>query len=129
VPRRIAAGDILVAGRNCGSGSSREHAQLALIGRGVQAIVAVSFARIFQRNCLNLGLLAIEQPEAATAVADGDTLTIDTAQGRIDWSGGSATLPAQPPFVREMLASGGLVGWVRDRLTAGPAPAQNTNPR
>jgi 3-isopropylmalate/(R)-2-methylmalate dehydratase small subunit len=60
VGKRIEAGDILVAGRNCGMGSSREHAPLAMIGRGVQAVVAVSFARIFQRNCINLGLLAIE---------------------------------------------------------------------
>lgn len=116
VGQRIASGDILVAGRNCGMGSSREHAPLAMIGRGVQAVVAVSFARIFQRNCINLGLLAIEQPEAAAALRDGDTVTIDTAAGSIVWDGGEASLPPQPPFIQELLAAGGIVEWARHRL-------------
>jgi 3-isopropylmalate dehydratase small subunit len=116
VGRRIAPGDILVAGRNCGMGSSREHAPLAMIGRGVQAVVAVSFARIFQRNCINLGLLAIEQPEAAAALRDGDEVTIDTGAGRISWDGGEAGLPPQPPFIQELLARGGIVEWARHRL-------------
>jgi 3-isopropylmalate dehydratase small subunit len=116
VPGRIARGDILVAGRNCGSGSSREQAQRALIGRGVAAVVAVSFARIFHRNCINLGLPAIEQPEAAAAVADGETLTIDLDGGRLTWEGGEAAIPPQPPFIAEMLAAGGIVGWVREQL-------------
>jgi 3-isopropylmalate/(R)-2-methylmalate dehydratase small subunit len=116
VSRRIEPGDILVAGRNCGMGSSREHAPLAMIGRGVQAVVAVSFARIFQRNCINLGLLAIEQPEAATALRDGDTVTIDTGAGRIAWDGGEAGLPPQPPFIQDMIAQGGIVPWARRRL-------------
>jgi 3-isopropylmalate/(R)-2-methylmalate dehydratase small subunit len=115
VPERVTAGDILVAGTNCGTGSSREQAQLALIGRGVAAIVAVSFARIFQRNCLNLGVLAIEHPDAAL-IGDGDTLTIDLAGGRMRWSDGEAGLPVQPPFVADMLARGGIVGWVQQRL-------------
>jgi 3-isopropylmalate/(R)-2-methylmalate dehydratase small subunit len=118
VPRRIAPGDILVAGSNCGSGSSREHAQLALLGRGVAAVVAVSFARIFQRNCLNLGLLAIEAPAVVAAVTDGDELTIDLAASRISWDGGAVTLPEPAPFVQEMLAEGGIVGWVQHRLKA-----------
>jgi 3-isopropylmalate/(R)-2-methylmalate dehydratase small subunit len=116
VGRRIAPGDVLVAGRNCGMGSSREHAPLAMIGRGVQAVVAVSFARIFQRNCINLGLLAIEQPEAARALRDGDTVTIDTGAGRISWDGGDAELPPQPPFIQDLLARGGIVEWTRHRL-------------
>ncbi len=116
VPRRVRAGDILVAGRNCGTGSSREQAQLALIGRGVTAVVAVSFARIFQRNCLNLGILAVEHPEAAAAIEDGDALTIDLAAGRMHWTGGDAVLPVQPPFVTDMLSRGGIVGWVQGRL-------------
>jgi 3-isopropylmalate/(R)-2-methylmalate dehydratase small subunit len=116
VGRRIAPGDIIVAGRNCGMGSSREHAPLAMIGRGVQAVVAESFARIFQRNCINLGLLAIEQPEAAAALRDGDEVTIDTVGGRITWDGGEARLPPQPPFIQEMIALGGIVEWARHRL-------------
>jgi 3-isopropylmalate/(R)-2-methylmalate dehydratase small subunit len=116
VGRRIERGDIIVAGRNCGMGSSREHAPLAMIGRGVQAVVAESFARIFQRNCINLGLLAIEQPDAAAALRDGDTVTIDTAAGSISWDGGEASLPPQPPFIAELIASGGIVEWTRERL-------------
>jgi len=116
VPRRIQRGDILVAGRNCGTGSSREHAQLAAMGRGISAIVAVSFARIFQRNCLNVGLLAIENAEAAAAVTDGDELTIDLQAGELRWSTGTVVLPPQPPFVQEMIDSGGIVGWVQKRL-------------
>jgi 3-isopropylmalate dehydratase small subunit len=116
VGRRIAPGDIIVAGRNCGMGSSREHAPMAMIGRGVQAVVAVSFARIFQRNCMNLGLPAIEQPEAAAALRDGDTVTIDAGAGRITWSDGEAEMPPQPPFIQELLASGGIVAWARQRL-------------
>lgn len=134
VGRRIAPGDILVAGRNCGTGSSREHAQLAMRGRGIAAIVAVSFARIFQRNCLNLGLLAIEQPDVVAAVSDGEYLTIDLAAGRIRWDGGEAALPSQPQFVQDMLASGGIVGWVQQRLTqraqsAGPTAPPAAPPR
>jgi len=116
VGRRIEPGDIIVAGRNCGMGSSREHAPLAMLGRGVQAVVAVSFARIFQRNCINLGLLAIEQPEAATALRDGDTVTIDSSAGRITWDGGEASLPPQPQFIQDLLAQGGIVEWARHRL-------------
>jgi 3-isopropylmalate/(R)-2-methylmalate dehydratase small subunit len=118
VPARVGPGTILVAGRNCGMGSSREQAQLAMQGCGIAAVVAESFARIFQRNCLNVGLLAIEHAEAARAVADGATLAIDLGAGRLDWDGGSAQLPTQPPFVQELLAEGGIVGWVRKRLAA-----------
>jgi 3-isopropylmalate/(R)-2-methylmalate dehydratase small subunit len=123
VPERLTAGDIIVAGRNCGSGSSREQAQLAIMGRGVQALVAESFARIFQRNCLNLGVLAIQHAEAARAIQDGDTLTIDLDGARMAWSGGEAELPVQPEFVQDMLALGGIVGWVRKRLAEKEAAA------
>lgn len=116
VPERVVPGTILVAGRNCGMGSSREQAQLALQGRGVAAVVAESFARIFQRNCLNVGLLAVEHAGAAGALRDGQTLTIDLAAGRLTWDGGEGELPPQPPFVQELLTEGGIVGWVRKRL-------------
>lgn len=116
VHERIAHGDIIVAGRNCGTGSSREHAPLAMLGRGVAAIVAVRFARIFQRNCINLGLPTIEQPTAAAEILDGDTLEIDTAAGTLRWTGGEARIPPQPPFVDELLSHGGIVGWVQNRL-------------
>jgi 3-isopropylmalate/(R)-2-methylmalate dehydratase small subunit len=116
VHARVRAGDILVAGRNCGMGSSREQAQLAMLGRGVAAIVAESFARIFQRNCLNVGLLAIEHPTAARQLRDGQLLSIDIAAGRMCWADGEADMPPQPEFVQELLREGGIVGWVRKRL-------------
>jgi 3-isopropylmalate/(R)-2-methylmalate dehydratase small subunit len=116
VAARVSAGDVLVAGRNMGAGSSREHAVLAMQGRGVQAVIAESFARIFLRNCLNLGLPAIEHPDAARALADGEQIHIDLAAGTLAGEHDHWALPAQPPFLTELLADGGLVPWVRRRL-------------
>ena len=116
VAARVAPGDVIVAGRNMGAGSSREHAVIALQARGVQAVVAESFARIFLRNCLNLGLPAIEQAEAARALADGETVRLDLAAGTVQGAAGTWSLPPQPPFLQELLADGGLVPWVRHRL-------------
>jgi 3-isopropylmalate/(R)-2-methylmalate dehydratase small subunit len=116
VAARVSAGDVLVAGRNMGAGSSREHAVLAMQGRGVQAVIAESFARIFLRNCLNLGLCAIEHPDAARALDDGEQVQIDLAAGTLAGEHDRWTLPPQPPFLTELLADGGLVPWVRRRL-------------
>jgi 3-isopropylmalate/(R)-2-methylmalate dehydratase small subunit len=107
---------VLVCGRNMGTGSSREHAVLAMQGRGVQAVVAESFARIFLRNCLNLGLAVVEHPEAARAIADGDEVELDLAAGVLRRGSDTWTLAPQPPFVAELLAEGGLVPWVRRQL-------------
>jgi 3-isopropylmalate/(R)-2-methylmalate dehydratase small subunit len=117
VAARVAAGDILVAGSNMGGGSSREHAVLAIQGRGVQAIIAVSFARIFLRNCLNLGLPVVEHPDAARALADGELVELDLEAGRLRGAAASWTLAPQPPFLRDLLSEGGLVPWVRRRLS------------
>lgn len=116
VAQRVQQGDVLVAGSNMGMGSSREHAVLAMKGRGVQAVVAESFARIFLRNCLNLGLPAIEHPAAAAALRDGETVTIDLPNGVMRSEGEQWELPPQPPFLTELLHDGGLVPWVRRRL-------------
>lgn len=117
VGRSIEAGDILVAGRDFGSGSSREQAPVALLARGVQAVVAASFARIFLRNALNLGLLVVESAEVAAACGTGDHLRIDTATGAITRAeGGAFTVPPHPDFVRDLIDEGGLVPWVRHRL-------------
>jgi 3-isopropylmalate dehydratase, small subunit (EC 4.2.1.33) len=82
-PSKVKEGDILVAGKNFGCGSSREHAPLAIKGAGIAAVVAESFARIFFRNAINLGLLIIESPEAAREAEEGDILEIDINQGVI----------------------------------------------
>jgi 3-isopropylmalate/(R)-2-methylmalate dehydratase small subunit len=117
VGARVAPGDVLVAGRNFGTGSSREQAPVAILARGVQAVVAASFARIFLRNALNLGLLVVESAEAAAACRDGDHVRIDPVAGVVErLEGGSWPLPPHPPFLRELLAQGGLVPYVRRRL-------------
>ncbi|MCO8269105.1 3-isopropylmalate dehydratase small subunit [Actinoplanes sp. TRM 88003] len=117
VTARIVPGTILVAGSNLGMGSSREHAQLALRGRGVQAVIAESFARIFFRNCVNLGLPVIEHPSAARALRDGAPVTVDLAAGRMSSEGAEWAIPPAPPFIAELVAAGGLVPWVRNRLS------------
>jgi 3-isopropylmalate/(R)-2-methylmalate dehydratase small subunit len=116
IAERVRPGDVLVAGRNCGMGSSREQAQVAIRARGVQAIVAASFARIFLRNCMNRGLPTIESPEAAAALEDGETVRIDLAAGLVEGRAGRWEIPAQPAFLAELLSEGGLVPWVRRRL-------------
>ena len=115
--RRIAPGDILVAGENFGCGSSREQAPVAILARGVGAVIAASYARIFLRNAINLGLLAIESREASAGLLEGDAVDIDLAQGVIAGErSGSFAVPPTPPFVAQIIAQGGLVPWVRRRL-------------
>lgn len=116
--KRIQPGDILVAGRNFGMGSSREQAQIAILARGVQAIVAASFARIFLRNAVNVGLPVIESPEASAAIADGDHVRIDFTAGRIERRDEHWRVAQRPAFLSEIIDAGGLVEWTRRRLRA-----------
>lgn len=119
VADRIGPGTILLAGRAFGGGSSREQAIVALVARGVVALVAESFARIFFRNAVNLGMPAIECPDAWRDVRDDDELSLDLAGGRITRSDGSSwSFPAPAPFVADLLAEGGLEAWTRRRLAA-----------
>ncbi len=116
--RKVQRGDLLVAGENFGCGSSREHAALAIKGRGFSCVVARSFARIFLRNAINLGLPVFTCPEAAEAAQRGDTLRIDAVAGvitNVTQGKSSATQPL-PPFLRELIGAGGLVPYVRRRL-------------
>jgi 3-isopropylmalate/(R)-2-methylmalate dehydratase small subunit len=115
--KAVQPGDVLVAGKDFGAGSSREQAPIAMLARGVQAVVAASFARIFLRNALNLGLLVVESPEAVAATQTGDRLRIDLHAGVIERAeGGSFTFPPQTGFVEDLVEAGGLVPWVRTRL-------------
>ena len=111
-------GDILVAGENFGSGSSREHAPQAMRAAGVAAIVADSFARIFFRNAINLGLLAIEVPGVRAIFEAGQAARIDLAAGRVTnvTTGGTVEFPAIPPHLMSLLEAGGLVEKVRREL-------------
>ena len=118
---RVNKGDILVAGRNFGCGSSREHAPLAILGAGMPVVVGHSFARIFYRNAFNMGLPLLEVGDAMDAINDGDELEIDTATGRIRdlTNGAEIVCPPLPESMGKILASGGLVGYVKQRLEGG----------
>lgn len=114
----MAKGDLIVAGSNFGCGSSREHAPLAIKGAGVSCVIAVSFARIFFRNALNIGLPILECPEAAKSIKAGDRVEVDLALGKIRDldTGEEFSAKPFPPFLRDLVARGGLVPAVRARL-------------
>ncbi|HXG15088.1 MAG TPA: 3-isopropylmalate dehydratase small subunit [Calidithermus sp.] len=111
--KKVKPGDILVGGRNFGCGSSREHAPIAIKAAGVSAVVARSFARIFFRNSINLGLPLFET-EAAARIEEGDALELNPVTGEIRNLTRGETYQAQPlpPFAREILAAGGLMKYV-----------------
>ncbi len=117
---RVKHGDIVVSDRNFGCGSSREHAPLALLGAGIPVVIAHSFARIFYRNAINMGLLLIELGEIVDNFKDGDQVEVDTEKGVVRnlTQGGEWTYPALPPSMNELLQQGGLVPYVRARLNA-----------
>jgi len=114
-PKQVRPGDIVVGGKNFGCGSSREHAPVALKGCGVAAVIAPTFARIFYRNAFNVGLPAIESAAAAAAIRAGDDVEVDLAGGEIrnHTRGERYAFQAIPPFMMELVASGGLMGWLK----------------
>ena len=118
---RVQPGDIIVATTNFGCGSSREHAPLAIKGAGVSAVVAKSFARIFFRNAINIGLPLLESPEAVDATGSGDVLEIDLSRGVIRnvTRDMEFTAAPYPPFMSDLIAAGGLVEYTRKRLDGG----------
>ena len=117
---KVKPGDIIVAEENFGSGSSREHAPLALKGAGVSVVIAKSFARIFYRNSFNTGLPILVAPEAVDSVVEGDELTVDLASGKIEDLTSGKTFQAQPlpPFMRELVEAGGLLPYLKARSAA-----------
>ena len=116
--KRVAPGDIMVAGRNFGCGSSREHAPIAILGAGMQVVIGHSFARIFYRNSFNMGLLLMEVGDDVDKINDGDELEIDAATGLIRdlTNGAQITCPPLPKSMAVILDKGGLVGYVKERL-------------
>lgn len=114
--RRAQPGDIIVAGRNWGNGSSREQAVTGLKYRGIAAVVAKSFARIYYRNALNQGLLVIVCPEAVDAAQSGDTLSLDLPRHAIHLSGRVYVFPALSPTALSIVEAGGLVPHLRRKF-------------
>ena len=116
--KRVSEGDIVVATTNFGCGSSREHAPIALKACGVSCVVAHSFARIFFRNAIDIGLPLLECPEAVDSCGAGDILEIDLAGGRISnlTKGSSYTAKPYPDFMMEIVNAGGLIEHTRHRL-------------
>lgn len=106
-------GDLIIAEYNFGCGSSREYAVEALVRRKVGAIVALSFARIFYRNALNLGIRLYEAPEIVRALQDGEEVTLDLQAERLITPTQSFALPTLPVFAQEILAAGGIVPYVK----------------
>ncbi|MDD1673335.1 MAG: 3-isopropylmalate dehydratase small subunit [Methanomicrobiales archaeon] len=110
--REVREGDVVVAGRNFGCGSSREHAPHALLGAGVRVVIARSFARIFYRNAINTGLLALVCGEADD-IEDGDTIIVDTSKAIARVSGIEYQLEPIPAFLQEIVNAGGLVEYAK----------------
>lgn len=113
---KVKQGDIMVGGENFGCGSSREHAPLAIKSAGVDCVIAKSFARIFYRNSINIGLPILECPAASEAIADGDTVAIDFDTGVITDVTTGATFQAEPfpPFIQNIIQKGGLMASIRE---------------
>ena len=111
---------IIVAGRNFGCGSSREHAPIAIKASGVELVIADSFARIFYRNSIDIGLPIIECPAAAAAIRDGDEVDVDLDAGVITdvTTGERFTAAPFPPFIQQIIRCGGIAGFVREKIAA-----------
>ena len=113
----VGPGDVIVAGRNFGCGSSREHAPIAIKACGVACCIAESYARIFYRNAINIGLPIFESAEAAKEIADGAEVDVDIEAGtlRDTGSGKSFIFKPLPPEIREIIEAGGLIESVKKR--------------
>ena len=116
--KKMKKGDILIAGKNFGCGSSREHAPQVLKDSGVSCIIAESFARIFFRNAINIGLAIVESLDAAKEIKEGDEVEVDFSAGRIRdiSSGKSYDMAVFPPFLQDMIDKGGLIAFVNESL-------------
>jgi 3-isopropylmalate/(R)-2-methylmalate dehydratase small subunit len=113
---QVQAGDVIVAGRNWGNGSSREQAVTCLLACGINAVIAASFARIYYRNAINKGLLVIQCPEILPLVATGDRLELDLEHSQIIVSGQRLNFPALPASVQQIVDAGGLIPYLKTQL-------------
>jgi 3-isopropylmalate dehydratase small subunit len=119
-PNKVQPGDIIVAGKNFGCGSSREHAPIAIKGAKISCVVAQSFARIFYRNAINIGLPIFECPEGTEEILEDTKLEIDVELGVIrDLNTGKTyTATPFPEFMQKLINNGGLIEFVREKVTA-----------
>lgn len=117
---KVSEGDVMVAGKNFGCGSSREHAPIAIKASGISCVIAETFARIFYRNSINIGLPIIECQEAAREIKDGDQIEIDINNGIIINKTTNKTYKAEPfpEFMQKIINSDGLVNYVKERVNA-----------
>lgn len=115
--QEVQQGDVIVGGKNFGCGSSREHAPVAIKSAGVQVVIAESFARIFYRNSLNIGLPILECPEAVEGIQAGDELSVNLETGEIKNITRGTGFQARPfpPFMQELIKAGGLIPYVKGR--------------
>lgn len=113
---QVQPGDVVVAGRNWGCGSSREQAATCLVYSGVQVIIAESFSRIFYRNALNCGLLAIVCPAAAQVIQPRETVAVDLAANQITCAVGIFAFPPFSPSVLGIIAAGGLIEYTKQKM-------------
>jgi 3-isopropylmalate dehydratase small subunit len=115
--KKVKPGDIIVAGRNFGCGSSREHAPIAIKAAGVSCVIADSFARIFSRNSINIGLPIVESPEASKDIKKGDTVSVDTVKGVIKniTRNKSYKFEKYPSFMQKIISAGGLMGQIKKK--------------
>lgn len=122
--KKVRPGDMIVAADNFGCGSSREHAPIAIKASGVSCVIARTFARIFYRNSLNIGLPILECPEAADAISAGDEVEVDTATGTITdvTTGQTFQAHAFPEFMQNLIASGGLIAYAKAKVQSGGGP-------
>ncbi|MBC7075891.1 MAG: 3-isopropylmalate dehydratase small subunit [Syntrophomonadaceae bacterium] len=117
-PKKVKKGDIIVADKNFGCGSSREHAPIAIKGAGVSCVIAKSFARIFYRNCINIGLPILECPQAVDAIGEGDEVEVDFETGKIKNLSTDEEYRAVPfpGFMQDIMDKGGLINYVKSKV-------------
>ena len=117
----VKPGDIMVGGANFGCGSSREHAPISIRACGVRCVIAASFARIFYRNAINIGFPILECLEAAAAINNGDTVSVDFATGKIvdETTGETFQAVALPPFIEKIVEHNGLLPYLKARMEKG----------
>ena len=117
--KKVQKGDIIVAGKNFGCGSSREHAPIAIKASGISVVIAQSFARIFYRNSINIGLPIVDNPQAAQEIANGDEVEVDLANGKINniMQGKSYDIPAFDEAIQGIIDAGGLLEYIKVKGT------------